>query len=76
MNFISVVLLAVVLLGIAIAGMAVKIIFSRSRKFPNTHIGGNKNMMSHGITCAQTWDKMEQKKGREIKVEQLKLSGN
>lgn len=73
MELLSTVLVGVVLLGLAFAGMAIQIIFTKRKKVLNTHIGGNKNMMERGITCATSWDKMEQRKVREIKVEGLRL---
>ena len=76
MNILLTILIVVGLLALGILGMAVQIIFKKDHKFPNTHIGGNKNMISHGITCAQSWDKIEQKKGRKIMVENLKLKRN
>lgn len=76
MNYLVILLIAAVLLGIAFLGLAIQIIFKKSHKFPNMHVGSNKNFSQQGITCAQTWDKMEQKKGRTIKVEGLKLKGN
>ncbi|MFA9391661.1 MAG: hypothetical protein ACERKD_17765 [Prolixibacteraceae bacterium] len=71
MELLPTILVVVVLLGLAFFGMAIQAIFSRRKRFPNTHIGGNKNMMSHGITCAQSWDKMEQRKVRQIKYDRL-----
>lgn len=77
MSFLPVILIASVLLGIGFLGMAIQIIFTNKKKVLNTHIGGNKSMMERGITCAQTWDKTEQKKAREeLKFEELKLSNN
>lgn len=76
MSYLPVILIAIVLLGLAFLGMAIQIIFTNRKKVLNTHIGGNKNMMERGITCAQTWDKMEQRKGRKIKFENLRLGGN
>lgn len=76
MELLPTVLVGVVLLGLAFAGMAIQIIFTRKKKVLNTHIGGNKNMMERGITCATSWDKMEQRKVRQIKVEGLQLKNN
>ena len=76
MSYLPVILIASVLLGLAFLGLAIQIIFTNKKKVLNTHIGGNKNMMERGITCAQTWDKMEQRKGRQIKYENLKLGGS
>ncbi|MBI9065898.1 MAG: hypothetical protein JEZ09_01320 [Salinivirgaceae bacterium] len=60
----KVVLLAVVILGIGILGMAFNIVF-RKKKFPETHVGQNKEMRKKGIVCAQTMDKMEQAKAKK-----------
>ncbi len=60
----EILLLTVVILGIGILGMAFNIIF-RKKKFPETHVGHNKDMRKLGITCAQTMDKIEQKKVKE-----------
>jgi len=76
MELISTVLVVVVLLALAFAGMAIQTIFSKRKKFPNIHIGGNRNMMERGITCAQSWDKMEQQKVRQIKYEHLQLKND
>lgn len=76
MGYFPIILIATVLLGLAFFGMAIQIIFTKKKKVLDTHISGNRNMMERGITCAQTWDKMEQRKGRKIKYESLKLGGN
>mgnify|MGYP001279522039 CR=1 FL=1 len=69
---IQVLLLTIVLLAIAILGLGVNV-FIRKRKFPNTHIGGNKEMMKRGIYCAKTFDKIEHKKAiEEIRIKNLK----
>jgi hypothetical protein len=73
MNVLLVILLATGLIALALLGLAIQVIFTKKHKFPNMHVGGNKNLARHGITCAQSWDKMEQRKGRQIKVEGLKL---
>ena len=57
-------LLAIGLLGIAFLGMAFNIVF-RKKKFPETHIGHNRDMKRMGIHCAQTMDKIEQKKAKK-----------
>lgn len=76
MELLSTVLVGVVLLGLAFAGMAIQVIFTKRKKVLNTHIGGNKNMMERGISCATSWDKMEQRKVKQIKVEGLQLKNN
>lgn len=60
----EVVLLAIALLGIAFLGMAFNIVF-RKKRFPETHVGHNRDMRKLGIVCAKTMDKIERKKVKE-----------
>ena len=74
MNILVVIVISVVLLALAFLGLAIQVIFKKSHKFPNTHIGGNINLKTQGITCAQSWDKIEQKKARkELQFDGLEL---
>jgi len=58
-------LLAVLILtGIAVAGLAIRIIVIKGGRFPDTHVGHNKEMRKKGIVCAKAFDKMEQKKAK------------
>ena len=45
------------LLAIAFVLLAIKIIFVKGGKFPNTHIASNKAMRKKGIGCAKSMDK-------------------
>jgi hypothetical protein len=63
---VKVLLLSVVIMAIAFVGLAVKILFKKGGKFPNTHISGNKYLRAKGVTCIQTYDKLEQSKGKKI----------
>jgi len=65
MEFIKLILLAIVLMAFVMAGLAIKILFEKNGKFPNTHIGGNKHLKEKGVTCVQTYDKIEQAKARK-----------
>lgn len=72
MEILKVFLLSAGIMAFVFVGMSVKILLKKGGKFPNTHIGGNKNMKSRGITCAQTYDKIEQAKVRkEFRFKQL-----
>ncbi|MFZ5429583.1 MAG: hypothetical protein ACOZDD_05060 [Bacteroidota bacterium] len=74
MNFLVVLILAVVLLAIAFAGFAINILIKKGGKFPNTHISSNKYLQDQGISCAQSYDKMEQQKARkQIKFDRLNI---
>ena len=70
----EIILLASALLGLAFIGLAFNIIF-RKKPFPDTHISHNKNMRKMGIVCAQTLDKIEQKKAKEkLKFRNVQLA--
>lgn len=74
MEILKVLLLTVVLMGLIMVGLAWKIIFKKGGKFPNTHISGNEHMKARGVTCVQSYDKMEQAKVRkEMRFKELKL---
>lgn len=45
------ILVAAAILGIALLGMAVRIIFHKSHKFPETSAGHNKELRKRGVTC-------------------------
>lgn len=46
-------IITTILLAVAFAGLAVTLLFKKNGRFPNTHIGGNKELRKKGITCAQ-----------------------
>jgi len=50
------IILSAVLVAIALAGMAITIIVKPRGRFPETHVGHNKEMRKRGITCAQSTD--------------------
>ena len=37
--------------------MAITILIKKNGRFPNTHVGGNKEMRKRGIRCVETQDK-------------------
>lgn len=74
MVILKVILLTVVLMVFVFLGLALQILFKKGGKFPDTHIGSNKYMKANGVTCATTFDKMEQAKARkELRFKQLLL---
>ena len=74
MEFLKLLLIAIILVGVAFAGLAIKVLIEKKGKFPNLHIGSNKHMRQRGITCAQTFDKIEQAKARkELSFKELSL---
>gem|GEM_PF-1404009 len=74
MAVLKVVLLAIVIMALVLVGLALQMLFKKGGTFPNTHIGSNKYMKDNGVTCAQTFDKIEQAKARkEFRFKQLSL---
>jgi len=77
MEFMRVFLVAIALVAIAFAGLAIKVIVEKKGRFPNIHIGSNKALKARGITCAQTYDKIEQARAwRGLKFKELSLIEN
>ena len=54
--FIKLLILSIVFITVALLGLAVKILFTRGGRFPETHVGRNKEMAKRGIKCAQSID--------------------
>ena len=50
-------LFTLLIIAISIALLAIKIIIKKNGRFPNTHVGGNKEMRRRGIKCVQSQDK-------------------
>lgn len=74
MMVIKIVLLSVVVMSLVMVALALQTILKKNGKFPNSHIGSNKYMKENGVTCAQTFDKIEQAKARkELQFKQLSL---
>lgn len=44
-----------------------KVFFSKTGKFPNTHVSGNKYLRERGIYCVQTQDRMARNKDNKKK---------
>ena len=57
---------------IAISFLAITIIIKKNGKFPNIHIGGNKEMRKRGIKCAQSQDRDARKENPMAIAESIK----
>lgn len=74
MAVLKIILFAVVIMVIVILSLAIQILFRKNGKFPNMHIGANQYMKDHGVTCVQTYDRMEQAKvHKELRFKELSL---
>ncbi len=72
--FLKVLLLSVVLIAIVFLLMGISILIKKNGKFPNLHIGSNKEMAKRGISCATTQDREAQK--HSIKIKPLHMDNN
>jgi len=54
--FLKLLLLSVVLVSIALLALGIKILITRGGRFPETHVGRNKELAKRGIKCAQSID--------------------
>ena len=66
MEIIKLIALAAVILFVALFGMAVRILFHKSHKFPETSAGHNKELRKKGISCPKhdeikCWSKNQNK---------------
>jgi hypothetical protein len=62
----KVLVVSIVLVGIVAFFLSFNVIFRRNGKFPNSHVGGNKELAKRGIYCASTQDRIARKKGRAV----------
>ena len=54
--FLKLLSISIIFVAVAFTGMAISILLKSRGKFPETHIGRNKEMGKRGITCAQNVD--------------------
>lgn len=55
-------IITLLILVVALLLLAIQTLFHARKRFPNTHIGGQKELKKRGIYCAQTADKLDQSK--------------
>lgn len=51
------IILTLLIIAISFVLLAITIIIKKNGRFPNIHIGGNKEMRKRGIKCAQSQDR-------------------
>jgi hypothetical protein len=64
MEMLNTLLTSLLIVAICIVLLAVKIVFVRGGRFPDTHIGGSKAMRERGIGCIQSQDREARQKRR------------
>lgn len=65
-------LLAVLIIAISFALLAVTILIKKNGKFPNSHVGGNKELRKRGIKCVQSQDRDARKENPMAIAESIK----
>ena len=66
---IETIIITMLIVAICLALLAIKIIFKKNGRFPNTHVSGNKAMRKRGIGCVQSQDR-EARAPKRIMVEE------
>ena len=54
--FFKLIILSLALVGVAIAFLGIRILLKSNGRFPDTHVGHNREMQKRGIKCAQETD--------------------
>jgi hypothetical protein len=54
-----IVFLSLVLILFSVLLLGIRVFFTKNGRFPNTHIGDNKELRKRGIHCARTQDAQE-----------------
>lgn len=49
-------IISAILIGLSLAGMAITILLKPKGRFPDTHVGHNREMRKRGISCARNTD--------------------
>ena len=57
MEMLRTLLFTLLIIAICVALLAIKIIVKKNGRFPNIHVGGNKEMRKRGIKCVQSQDR-------------------
>ena len=55
-------LFTLLIIAICVTLLAIKVIIKKNGRFPNTHVGGNKEMRRRGIKCVQSQDRDARRK--------------
>lgn len=55
------ILISLLIVTICVALLGVNVFFTKSRRFPNLHVSGNKALRKKGIGCAQSQDREARK---------------
>ncbi len=65
-SIILVVLISVIIVGACFAGLAIGILLKKNGRFPETHIGRNREMAKRGIHCVEGDDYIERRNYKPV----------
>ncbi len=54
-------LFSLIIVAISMAFLAIRILFKKNGRFPNTHVGHSAALRERGITCVQAMDAAERR---------------
>lgn len=69
------ILITLLIVAISLLLLGVKVFFTKSGKFPNGHVSGNKALRQRGIGCVQSQDREAQRKQR-FSIDELEKALN
>lgn len=69
-GFGTLVAITLVIVAVSLLLLGVQTFFSKRRKFPHTHVGGNKALAKKGVFCVQTQDALERRKSRPVSTDE------
>ena len=69
-GFGTLVAITLVIVAVSLLLLGVQTFFSKRRRFPHTHVGGNKALAKKGVFCVQTQDALERRKSRLVSTDE------
>jgi hypothetical protein len=69
---IKILLLTTLIVAICMVLMAITILIKKNGRFPNTHVGGNKEMRKRGIKCVEAQDRDSRRENPHAIAERVK----
>lgn len=69
-GFGTLVAITLVIVAVSLLLLGVQTFFSKRRRFPHTHVGGNKALAKKGVFCVQTQDALERRKSRTVSTDE------
>lgn len=68
--FIIIFIIVVILIGLSLIGLGIGMLLKKGGRFPDIHIGKNRQMKEKGISCANTTDRNDRKNYKPVQLEE------